>query len=109
MITTVHTTYIETEIAEIKTALSKRKADIKLSVHETLVQRGETAPFMTKAKAYRIYGRKQVENWISWGLLEEIKDGDRNSGVRLEVSSLIALSERCSRNEFYSFNREPES
>jgi|GEM_PF-1932855 hypothetical protein bfra3_11606 len=100
--------YTAQQLKEIRSALEKRIADVKLTVHETLVQRGDTSPFISKEKAYRVYGRKTVSNWIKWGLLLEVKDGDNNSKTRLEVARLIALSERMSRCEFYQHERESE-
>ena len=100
--------YTARQLKEIKAALDKRVADVKLSVHETLVQRGDAAPFISKAKAYKIYGRDIIDNWIKWGLLPEVKDGDRNYMIRLEVARLIALSERMNRCEFYQHERESE-
>lgn len=100
--------YIREELSEIKASLDKRVADIELTVHQTLVQRGDTSPFISKAKAYKIYGRSIVDNWIKWGLLPEIKDGDGNCNIRIEVARLIALSKRMSRAEFYKHERESE-
>ena len=82
--------YTAQQLKEIKAALDKRVADVKLSVHETLVQ------------------RDIIDNWIKWGLLPEVKDGDRNYMIRLEVARLIALSERMNRCEFYQHERESE-
>lgn len=100
--------YTAQQLREIKAALDKRIADVRLTVHETLVQRGDASPFISKEKACRVYGRGTVSNWIKWGLLPEIKDGDRNCTIRLEVARLIALSERMSRCEFYQHERESE-
>lgn len=100
--------YTAKQLQEIKAALDKRIADVKLTVHETLVQRGDAAPFISKNKAYRVYGRETIDNWIEWGLLPQIKDGDGTCKIRLSVSCLIVLSERMSRCEFYQHERETE-
>ncbi len=100
--------YTAQQLKEIKAAIENKIADVKLTVHETLVQIGDTSPFISKEKACRVYGRVTVNNWIKWGLLPEIKDGDKNCKIRLEVARLIALSERMSRCEFYQHERESE-
>ena len=89
----------------IANLLEQKITDARIVANETLVASGQAAPFITKSKAYKLYGRSNVDNWIKWGLLPEVKDGDVNTQVRLEVSRLIALSGRLNRCEFYENER----
>ena len=62
------------EIFRIRQMLDSRINDIRVSVHETLVMQGAASPFINQSKAYKVFGRKNITNWESWGLIKGIKD-----------------------------------
>lgn len=95
----------EPEMERIARVIDRKITDARIVANETLVACGQAAPFITKSKAFKLYGRANVENWIKWKLLPEVKDGDVNTQVRLEVSRLIALSGKMHRCEFYTNER----
>jgi len=45
---------------------------------------GKFRPFLKKAEAFRLYGRRNVEHWIAQGLVTARKDGDHSASWRIE-------------------------
>lgn len=45
---------------------------------------GRARPFLKKSEAFRLYGRANVERWISQGLVTARKDGDCSAAWRIE-------------------------
>lgn len=57
-----------------------------------LTEVGQLKPYLSKAEAYRKYGRTAVDNWITQGVVKEHQDFP-NSKVRLcrkELASVAA-------------------
>ena len=77
---------------------------MEIAVKQTLVSLGMLKPYLTKAEAYKIYGRKQVDRWLKEKLIEKIKDGTNTSSIRLsriELEKVAATSNRMSWFEHY--------
>ncbi len=89
------------EIERIKYAIENRVNDIRVSVHETLVMQGSASPFINQSKAYNMFGRTNVTNWESWGLIERIKDGEGNGQVRYDLGKLIMIAGTPNRCEYF--------
>ena len=49
-----------------------------------LISTGQIKPYITKAQAFRLYGRKNIERWLNEGLLTPRKDGDHSAGWRID-------------------------
>ena len=49
-----------------------------------LIKIGTLKPYITKAEAFRRYGRKNIERWLDDGLLTPRKDGDNSAGWRID-------------------------
>ena len=49
-----------------------------------LIKTGQLKPYITKAEAYRLYGRKNIERWLDEGLLTPRKDGNLSAGWRID-------------------------
>jgi hypothetical protein len=49
-----------------------------------LTKAGKIKPYMSKAEAYRLYGRKNIERWIDQGLITPRKDGNQSAPWRIE-------------------------
>jgi hypothetical protein len=64
----------------------------ELGATRALAQAGVIKPLVTKAEAYRIYGRANVESWVRAGLIPIHKDGDFNTKVRLERIQLEVIA-----------------
>ena len=57
-----------------------------------LSRTGKTKPYLKKAEAFRLYGRKHVERWIEEGLITPRKDGDHSAAWRIERLEIEALA-----------------
>lgn len=89
------------EVARVRQMLENRVNDINASVHATLVMQGNAAPFINQSKAFRIYGRENIENWVEWGLIERIKDREGTGQVRYDLSKLILIAGTPNRCEYF--------
>ncbi len=67
--------YLLTTIAE---------AAAELGAIQALVKAGRLKPYVTKAEAFRQYGRKNVEHWVEEGLLTIRKDGNHSAKWRID-------------------------
>lgn len=59
------------------------QAGAELGATITLIETGRLKPYITKAEAYRRYGRKNIERWLEEGLLTPRKDGNHSAGWRI--------------------------
>ena len=50
----------------------------------SLIKTGQIKPYITKAQAGRLYGRKNIERWLDEGLLSPRKDGNHSAGWRID-------------------------
>lgn len=62
--------------------LLEQAAEIGAKV--VLAQTGRIKPFLKKSEAFQIYGRRNVEHWITDGLVTPRKDGDHSARWRLD-------------------------
>lgn len=49
-----------------------------------LIQTGQIKPYITKAEANRLYGRKNIQHWLDAGLLTPRKDGSHSAAWRID-------------------------
>jgi hypothetical protein len=56
----------------------------ELGAKQTLCRTGIIKPYLTKAQAYREYGRSNIESWMGQGLITPRKDGDHSASWRIE-------------------------
>jgi hypothetical protein len=59
-------------------------AAAELGALKALITTGQLKPYLKKSEAFRRYGRKNVEHWISQGLLTPRKDGGHSAGWRID-------------------------
>lgn len=75
------------------------EASIQLGTVATLTRVGLMQPYISYTEATKIAGRSQIDRWVSEGLLDKIKDGEKNCKVRFlreRVHVLLAASNRKS-------------
>lgn len=60
------------------------QAGAELGAISALIKTGRLKPYITKAEAFRRYGRKNIERWLNEGLLTPRKDGDHSAGWRID-------------------------
>jgi len=61
------------------------QAGAELGALITLIKTGQIKPYITKAEAFRRYGRKNIERWLDEGLLTPRKDGNHSAGWRIDL------------------------
>lgn len=70
----------------------------ELGAKHTLCRTGKLKPYLTKAQAFREYGRANIEHWIEQGLITPRKDGNHSANWRVDrieadaIRSAIELS-----------------
>ena len=70
-------------------------AAAELGAIQALVQTGQLKPYLKKSEAFRLYGRKQVEQWIAEGAITPRKDGDYSAAwriARMEIEVLVKVT-----------------
>jgi len=77
---------------------------VKVAITGALIEVGVLPPFISQKKAYELYGEMNVRNWIKWGKVEKIKDGDKNCKVRLSRLELEAAAQAFSCCEWFDVN-----
>jgi len=63
----------------------------ELGAIAALVGAGKLKPYLKKAEAFRLYGRKNIEHWIAAGLVTPRKDGDHSACWRIDRLEAEAL------------------
>jgi hypothetical protein len=63
----------------------------ELGAISALVRTGKLKPYLKKAEAFRLYGRKNIEHWIGQGLITPRKDGDHSACWRIDRLEAEAL------------------
>jgi hypothetical protein len=83
------------EISRIQ--LEKFMQDVaELAAITTLVKAGLLKPYLKKSEAFNIYGRRNVERWLSGGLLTARKDGDHSAAWRLDRVEMETIAKATS-------------
>lgn len=72
---------------------------------QALEDMGKKKPFMSKAEAYRKYGRTVVDRWINEGLISLIKDGPDSSKIRIERKQIEQVAISSNRISYYNHHR----
>jgi hypothetical protein len=57
-----------------------------------LVRAGKLKPYLKKAEAFRLFGRKNIEHWIDQGFITPRKDGDHSACWRIDRLEAEALA-----------------
>ena len=63
----------------------------ELGAIAALMSTGKIKPYLKKAEAFRLYGRKNIEHWIDQGLITPRKDGDHSACWRIDRLEAEAL------------------
>jgi hypothetical protein len=90
---------MEIEVFELKNMLADAA---ELGSKRALVEIGKLSPMITKAQAYKLHGRSQVDRWIKEGLLRQYKDGENTSKVRIDRMQLETIAKSSNRASYFS-------
>lgn len=66
----------------------------ELGAQRALEKAGNLSPQVTKAEAYRLYGRAQVDRWISERVVKQIHTGHRVRLLRAEIEAVAKANQR---------------
>jgi hypothetical protein len=67
---------------------------------KALCEVGQIKPFLKLREAYRKYGEGTVKRWITEGLIEVKKDGNRTSSVRIDRIQIETISRASNRTTY---------
>lgn len=67
---------------------------------KALTEAGILKPFLKLREAQRLYGEAVVNRWIKEDLIKLIKDGNRNSSVRIDRIELLTVAKTCNRSTY---------
>ena len=85
---------MEIEEYQLRTMLTDAA---ELGGKKALISIGKLSPTISKAEAYRLYGRAQVDRWIDERLIIPQKDGENTSRVRLDRMRLETIAKSSNR------------
>lgn len=73
----------------------------ELGAKKALQNVGIIAPYLSQRQAGRLYGTGKVRRWIKEGLITPVKDGDKNSTVRIDRIQLEAVAKTANRASYF--------
>jgi hypothetical protein len=84
-----------------KYELIKLLADAaELGATRALEKAGHIGGTVTRAHAWRLYGRKQVDRWIDEGFITLVKDGPGTRQMRIDRNQLEAVAKASNRFKY---------
>ena len=88
------------EISEVD--LRRLLTDVaEIAVQKTLIATGNLKPYISLNQAYKMYGRSTVDRWAEKGLVKLLKDGDKNSRVRIDRVEIETVAKTSNRSIFF--------
>lgn len=75
----------------------------------TLTKVGLLPEFINQSDAWLQFGKANVKNWVSWGIVKRIKEGERNTTVRYSRIELEAAARSNNRLLYFKFNPDAGS
>lgn len=81
---------------------------IEVGTVATLVKLGQIKPYMSYNEATAAVGRGLIDRWVSEGLLEKVKDGEKNSKVRFDRLRVMTLMATSNRMSWFRYHKKEE-
>ena len=78
----------------------------EIAAQKVLVSTGQLKPYMSLRQAYKLYGERNVERWRKEGLIKAVKDGDRNSKVRIDRLEIESVARTSNRASYFEHSKE---
>ena len=78
----------------------------EIAAQKVLVSTGQLKPYMSLRQAYKLYGERNVERWRREGLIKAVKDGDRNSKVRIDRLEIESVARTSNRASYFEHSKE---
>ena len=76
----------------------------KIGAMTVLTEMGTIKPTISKAEAYRTYGRFTVDRWITEGLVIPIKDGPSSHKIRINRVQIQIVNNSANRVSWFKNN-----
>jgi hypothetical protein len=76
----------------------------EITVKRVLIELGQLKPYLSLRQAYKMYGEGNVERWRREGLVEVVKDGDKNSKIRIDRIQIECVAKSSNRASYYEHN-----
>lgn len=73
----------------------------ELGAKKALEEIGMLRPYLKLNEAKRLYGPSIVNRWIKEGLINPVKDGERNASVRIDRIQIESVAKTSNRASFY--------
>jgi len=64
----------------------------EMGAKSALAKTGKIKPYLNKSQAFQLFGRKNIERWISQGLIIPRKDGSHSASWRIDRIEVEAIS-----------------
>jgi hypothetical protein len=80
----------------------------ELGAKKALQEVGLIKPYMKLREAQRQYGESIVNRWILEGLIDAIKDGDRNASVRIDRIQIETVAKTCNRASYLTIEERKQ-
>lgn len=81
---------------------------IELGTVATLTRVGLLQPYLSYTEACAIAGRGNIDRWVREGLLEKIKDGEKNCKVRFLRERVYVLLTTSNRKSWFKHRKKTE-
>lgn len=72
----------------------------EIGAKKALEEMGLIKPYLKLREAHRQYGESIVKRWIQEGLINPIKDGQRNASVRISRIQIESIAKTCNRANY---------
>ena len=76
----------------------------EMGAKRAYIHLGIIKPYMSKAEAFKMYGRANVDRWIKENLIVPIKDGNYSAKLRLDRIKLEMVSKTANRHTYTPVN-----
>lgn len=102
---TIEGNIITVEKLEMKNIIAEA---VKLGIMQFQVETLNLPRYLSKNKAFKMYGRRLVEFWIDSKLIKEIQDGPGKQ-IRLDRVELEQLAATSNRVAYYQFKSKTKT
>lgn len=80
----------------------------ELGAKKALQEVGLIKPYLKLRQAQRLFGESIVNRWIQEGLVDTIKDGNRNASVRINRIQIEVVAKTCNRASYLTVDERKQ-
>lgn len=90
---------MELSFAELKDLMT---ISSEAGAKKAMIELGHISPTISKAQAYRMYGKGTVDRWIRESLIKPEKDGTNSSKMRIDRLEIDRISKASNRASWFN-------